>query len=321
MQCRVCGSEGEHRLYVAKEMMLGVRDEHTYFQCSACECLQIERIPANLADYYPAETYYSYRGAGKAGNPVRQTLMRMRDRYEVTGSNLHLLGRVMHLLSPNAKLASLRPLKLARDAHVLDVGCGAGHLLHSLQDIGFQHLLGIDPFNREDIAYPNGLRIEKRDIFSEQGQWDVVMFHHSFEHLPNQRMHLQQAFNILKPGGVALVRVPTVSSYVWQEYGVNWVQLDAPRHLYLHSVKSMEALAEQAGFLTEQVIYDSNALQFWGSKQYEQDIPLRDPRSWAESPQNSLFTARQVREFEQRARELNALNQGDQAAFYLRKPA
>lgn len=318
MQCRICGSLGEHRTYVAKEMMLGLRDEHRYFQCVDCECLQIEQIPDNLAAYYPAN-YYSYRDASKTGSLLQKTLTRMRDTYEVTGHNL--IGRVMHLLSPSAKLATLRPIKLSRDARIMDVGCGTGHLLHSLRETGFHNLLGIDPFNREDITYPNGLRIEKRDIFSEQGQWDLVMFHHSFEHLPNQRANLQQAFNILKPGGVALVRVPTVSSYVWQEYGVSWVQLDAPRHLYLHSLKSMEVLAEQAGFLTEQVIYDSNALQFWGSKQYEKDIPLRDPRSWAESPENSLFTAKQIRGFEQRARELNAINQGDQAAFYLRKPA
>ena len=107
MQCRICGSEGEHRRYVAKEMMLGLRDEHRYFQCVDCDCLQIESIPANLADYYP-ENYYSYRDAGKTGSPLQKNLIQLRDTYEVSGENL--LGRVMHLLSPNAKLATLRPL-------------------------------------------------------------------------------------------------------------------------------------------------------------------------------------------------------------------
>lgn len=319
MRCRICGSTDEHRVYIAKEMMLGRRDTHRYFQCSACECLQIEQIPDDLASYYP-ENYYSYREASQSGSALQRALTRCRDRYEVHGYGLNLLGRVMHLLHPNPKLATLRPLKLSKNTRILDVGCGAGHLLHALRELGFVNVLGIDPFNHADIHYPNGLRIERRDIFSEQGEWDVVMFHHSFEHLPKQRLHLQKAFDILKPGGMALVRLPTVSSYAWQEYGVDWVQLDAPRHLYLHSLKSMDALAEQVGFMTEQVLYDSNALQFWGSEQYRQDIPLRDPRSWAEAAQNSLFTPQQIRAFERRARELNALQQGDQAAFYLRKP-
>lgn len=317
MQCRICGSRGEHRVYVAKEMMLGRRDQHRYFQCSACDCLQIERIPDDLSSYYPEE-YYSYRDPGHAGHPLQRLLTQARDRYEVQGRGL--LGRILHLLRPDPKLATLRPLKLTADTRILDVGCGAGHLLYALRELGFTHLLGIDPFNRADIHYPNGLHIAKCDIFSLQGEWDVVMFHHAFEHLPKQRLHLQQAFSLLKPGGMALLRVPTVSSYAWQEYGVDWVQLDAPRHLYLHSLKSMDALAEQVGFVVEQVVYDSNALQFWGSEQYRQDIPLRDPRSYAENPHASGFSKSQIRAFERRSRELNALNQGDQAAFYLRKP-
>jgi len=317
MECRICGAIHEHRTYTAKEMMLGLRDEHRYFECKQCGCLQIVTIPPDLARYYP-ENYYSYSNAAKMGNSLKKALMRLRDTWAATGTGQ--LGRLVNFFAPNAKLASLRPLKITKDTRILDVGCGTGHLLLSLYEAGFKNLLGIDPFNRENIAYANGLRIEKRDIFSEQGQWDVVMFHHSFEHLSDQRATLQQAFNILKPGGVALVRVPTVSSFAWQHYGVHWVQLDAPRHLYLHSVKSMQVLAGKVGFTLEQTVYDSFALQFWGSEQYEQNIPLRDPRSYAESPKDSPFTPHKIRDFEARSRELNALNQGDQAAFYLRKP-
>lgn len=317
-KCRICGSEGDHRIHVAQEMMLGLRDEHRYFECSECGCLQIETIPDNLADYYPQD-YYSYNHASSGGKSLKHALTRMRDTYAATGRSP--LGRLLNVFMPHDKLKTLRATGVNIDSRILDVGCGAGLLLHSMREAGFSHLLGIDPFNQADISYPNGLRVEKRDIFSETGQWDLVMFHHSFEHLSDQQATLRQAFNILKPGGMALVRIPTVSSWAWQEYGVNWVQLDAPRHLYLHSVNSMKNLAGQCGFETEQVAYDSNALQIWGSMQYEQDIPLHSERSWAENPQNSPFNAKQVRQFERRARELNAINQGDQAAFYLRKPA
>ncbi len=318
MQCRICGSTGEHRTYIAKEMMLGLRDEHQYFQCVECNCLQITHIPSNLSGYYP-ENYYSYRDTATANQALKRFLTKKRDYYAATGQGL--LGRALQFLSPNDKLTSLRPAQIQSTSAILDVGCGAGHLLHALRNVGFENLLGIDPFNRETIHYPNGLRVEKSDIFHIDGAWDVIMFHHSFEHLPDQHAHLKRAFELVKPGGLVLLRVPTVSSWAWQEYGVNWVQLDAPRHLYLHSLISMHQLATQTGFQLEQIIYDSNELQFWGSQQYEHDIALRDPKSWAEAPQNSLFTPKQIRKFKQRARELNALNQGDQAAFYLRKPA
>ena len=317
MECRICGAIDEHRTYTAKEMMLGMRDEHRYFECKQCGCLQIVTIPPDLARYYPAD-YYSYSDAEKSVNPLKKALIRMRDTWAATRHCQ--IGRLLHFVSPNDKLTSLRPFKLTKGMRVLDVGCGAGHLLLSLYEAGFTQVLGIDPFNREDIAYRNGLRIEKRDIFSETAQWDVVMFHHSFEHLVEQQATLQQAYDILKPGGLVLLRVPTVSSFAWQHYGVHWVQLDAPRHLYLHSLQSIQTLAKQTGFTLEQTLYDSNAFQFWGSEQYEQNIPLQDPRSYAIAPKNAPFNAQQIRDFATRANELNAAQQGDQAAFYLRKP-
>lgn len=316
MQCRICGTDSAHPVYQVKEMMLGIRDEHEYFQCQHCHCLQIAHIPDNLPEYYPSENYYSY-SAPDTANPVKKALVGLRDVYATTGQSLP--GRLLNLLMPNDKLSTLRPLNVDKHARILDVGCGAGILLNSLRNIGFENILGIDPFNEQDIEYPNGLRIEKRDIFSEQGQWDVIMFHHSFEHLPEQQKTLQKVWQQLKPGGTALLRVPTVSSFAWQHYGVNWSQLDAPRHLFLHSVDSIRQLAEQTQFTVEDVVYDSNAFQFWGSEQYERDIPLRSEKSWAESPENSPFTRQEIKAFAKRSRELNAVNQGDQAAFYLRK--
>lgn len=318
MQCRICGNTDQPRTYIAKEMMLGLRDEHDYFECSHCGCLQIAEIPADLARYYPPATYYSY-SATKNANPLKQALIKQRDQYAVMGNSL--LGQALQAVSPNDKLASLRPLNLNLEMRILDIGCGAGHLLHALRDVGFENLLGLDPFNQTDLDYPNGLRVEKRDIFSETGLWDVIMFHHSLEHVPDQQAHLKQAFNLLKPNGQLLVRVPTVSSYAWQHYGVNWVQLDAPRHLYLHSIQSLHHLAEQCGFKVEQYIYDSNAFQFWGSEQYQQDIPLRDAKSYADNPSNSLFSEQDIKQFAQRSQRLNLEQQGDQVAFYLRKGA
>lgn len=317
MKCRICGSEQMHRTYQVKEMMLGQQDVHEYFQCAECHCLQITHIPENLSDHYP-DNYYSYV-APSQGQGVKQQLIKLRDQYAV--SKQGLLGRSLQMLSPNAKLTSLRPLNLQKNTRILDIGCGAGIMLHSLRELGYENLLGLDPFNQDHIQYDNGLRVEKRDIFSESGEWDVIMFNHSFEHLPEQHPTLEKALSLLSPEGTIMLRVPTVSSYAWQHYGTNWVQLDAPRHLFLHSVESMQKLAEQCGAHVSQVQYDSNAFQFWGSEQYEQGIALRDEKSWCESPEQSIFSSQQIKDFEKRAKQMNSLNQGDQAAFYIRKGA
>jgi len=86
------------------------------------------------------------------------------------------------------------------------------------------------------------------------------------------------------------------------------------------SAESIKILAAQAGLVVAHVFYDSDEFQFWASKQYAKDIPLRSERSWSENPSASPFTAEQIAEWKKRAAELNRERRGDQAMFYLRKP-
>jgi hypothetical protein len=81
----------------------------------------------------------------------------------------------------------------------------------------------------------------------------------------------------------------------------------------------MRLLARTAGFEVTEVVYDSTAFQFWGSVQYQHEIPLWSERSYVVNPKRSLFTAAQIGAWEEQAAELNARGRGDQACFYLRK--
>ena len=319
MQCRICNNSENNRFHKATEMMLGISDQHDYLECNACGCLQIVNIPENLPSYYPDEDYYSY---DKIQSPtgLKRFLVTKRDLYAATGKCF--AGKIIHQFLPHNKIHTLQKTGISTDSHILDVGCGAGHLLHSLQETGFKNLLGIDPFNAKDILYDNGLKIEKKSIHDmQQGNWDLIMFHHFFEHVFDQQQTLAKAFSLLKPNGVCLIRVPTASSWAWKHYGVNWVQLDAPRHLFLHSLDSMALLAEKVGLQMEAVVYDSFAFQFWGSEQYMKGVNLNDETSYAVNPEKSTFSKQDIAKFNQRSLDLNKQKQGDQAAFYLRKPS
>lgn len=229
------------------------------------------------------------------------------------------MGKLIYSKFPNPTLRSLSLIPLSKDLTILDVGCGAGVLLDFLRELGFKNLLGIDPYNQEDIQYPNGLRILKRTIHEIGDKWDLIMFHHSFEHVPDPLETLQRVSGLLKPGGLCLIRIPTVSSYAWKHYGVKWVQLDAPRHFFLHSLESIKILAGKSGLELSSLAYDSTSFQFWGSEEYLRDIPHRDGRSYNMNPRQSIFSKKEIAAFAKRAGELNAASQGDQAAFYLRK--
>lgn len=322
-ECQICGNSEHNTQHEVREMMLGLRDKHTYVECADCGCLQLAQVPKNIQDYYPSEDYYSYDTI-KAATGIKGALIKMRDRYAATGKCI--IGKLMQRFQPHDKLPSLRHTQVTLDSKILDIGCGAGHLLHSMKESGFKNLLGIDPFNKDKIQYDNGLCIEQVSIHdlprkNMEGDWDLLMFNHSYEHVQDQQAVLEKTYQLLRPGGICMIRIPTVTSWAWRSYGVDWVQLDAPRHLFLHSLKSIHVLAEQAGFKLEEVIYDSFAFQSWGSIQYQQDIALHDKNSYAVAPDKSPFSKVDIQEFNTLSKELNKSKSGDQAAFYLRKPA
>ncbi len=314
MQCRICGNTTNNATYQAREMMYGLRETFEYFQCSACGCLQIAEIPADLIKYYPADyngfavprgTYY--------GGP--QGKFRRR-RYEAALFGRTLTDRLIGTLFPAPQFRLIgKRLGLDKTTRILDVGCGRGSYLYPLYELGMTNVRGIDPFIPATIVYPNGYTVEKRFIHDMTGRWDIVMYNHSFEHVPDPLDNLLAVKRILAPGGLCIIRVPTVSSYAWEHYRTDWFQLDAPRHFFLHSVKSMELLAAQAGLHLADVVYDSSEMQFIGSEKYRQNIPLVQP-----VPRTNPV-ARKVQKWRYRraARQLNAQQRGDQAAFLLKE--
>lgn len=296
-------------------MMYGTGDVFRYFQCLECGCLQIEEIPSDMSKYY-ADGYYSYQKI-RDPNGVKRLLMGLRDGYCVFQRGG--LGRVLSWLYPTSAFEFLSHLPVRKDMRIVDVGCGAGKVLFALRELGFKNLLGVDPFLSEDIEYENGLVIRRQCIDEVTGTWDVIVFHHSFEHIADPHGTLRTVHRLLDPRGICVIRVPTVSCYAWEHYGVNWVQLDAPRHLYLHSTRSMELVSRKTGFALREVVYDSTSFQFWGSEQYVKGIPLRHELSYASHSAGSTFLRSQIREFERRAAEMNVARRGDQAIFYLHR--
>jgi 2-polyprenyl-3-methyl-5-hydroxy-6-metoxy-1,4-benzoquinol methylase len=299
-------------------MMFGSREEFDYLECSSCGCLQIVDVPDSMSKYYPAN-YHSFAPIAQPSK-LRKWLTKVRDSYAV--SNRGALGKILsRYFPPNIALRSLPHLQHDRSARILDVGCGSGLVLNAMGNLGFSSLVGIDPFLSTDVEYDNGVKLLKKTIHEVSGEYDVIMFHHAFEHLPDPAPTLKAVHGLLAPGGECIIRIPTVSSYAWKHYGVNWVQLDPPRHFYIHSLRGVQILAEQTGLELSEVVYDSSAFQFWASEQYALNIPLYDNRSYAVAPKASYFTKEQIAAFEKRARELNHAKLGDQAVFYLRKPS
>lgn len=310
-------------MYRVREMFYGTREAFDYVECPSCHCLQIASIPDDVSRYYPEKYYaYSILNEQSFGIKMKAFLRRQRNRYLLFRRG-GLLGSILcRLYPPDYPFRLIAGLPGLERMAVLDVGCGAGRFLYQLKEAGIERAHGIDPYIEHDITYKDGLVIAKLSLANLQhdnAMFDLIMFNHSFEHMPDPGAVLQTTAAMLAAAGTIMMRMPTVDSYAWEHYRENWVQLDAPRHLYLHSRSSIEMLAEKAGLEVTDVIYDSDAFQFWGSEQYLMDIPLEAERSFKGGLDRSIFSKGQISEFQKRSEELNAINRGDMAAYYLRK--
>ncbi len=322
LTCRICENDKNNCLFKAREMMFGTREEFDYVECATCGTLQIAEIP-DLSRHYPKE-YYSFSALDELWFTRKlksRIAARVAGEFFVNGRNFG--GKFLaekkdwiNFFYPQSLKESL--LNLNFDSRILDFGCGAGRLLQILRHFGFRNLTGADAFIEKDIFYPNGVKIYKKRLDELSLKFDLIMLHHSFEHLPNPLETLREFRPLLEKDGVCLIRLP-LKSFVWEKYDINWVQLDAPRHLFLYTEKSFCALAKKAGFTVEKVIYDSESFQFWGSEQYLQNIALTDKRAYKGIISESIFTQEQIDEWQKQAEGLNTQSKGDQACFYLRK--
>jgi len=299
-------------------MMFGFRDVFQYLECGACGCVQLLNPPQDLGRYYPSG-YSAFRSVEAPDTVLQHIWENIRDyarerRNQGYFEGAGWLDRLLARRYEYPQLESFARMRASRQVRVLDVGCGSGRLLLDLKKLGYENLLGVDPFIPKAIDYGNGVRVMKEGLENLAGtKWDVIMFHHAFEHMPDPAKVLRFTANLLAPNGHCLIRIPVVAR-AWEQYGANWVQLDAPRHLFLQTERSFQLLAHREGLRVYKVTYDSNESQFWASELYSRDIPLREVSA---REVKSLFGATRMKEYRRRALEMNGQGVGDQAAFYL----
>jgi SAM-dependent methyltransferase len=287
-------------------MMMGTREAFEYFECSGCGSLN--RADADLGDesrFYPPN-YYSF--TIRERSPLRRLMSVKRDQHLL--GHKTFIGSMMATRWPEPVATLYGQIGLRKSQRILDVGCGSGALLRRLAAAGFSHLHGADPFIDEEIS-ERGFKIEKKTIEQVAGEFDIIMFNHSFEHVQNPEATLRAAKRLLWRSGICIIRIPTCSSLAWARYGVDWVQIDAPRHTLIPSRRGIDALAKSARLSLGHTIDDSDRLQFAGSELYKRGLALNGHRF------DEHFSRDELIEFDRRAADLNSRQMGDQAAFVL----
>lgn len=164
-------------------------------------------------------------------------------------------------------LKKLAPYR--KTGRILDIGCSLGFLLQQAKQLGW------DPYGVEvsdfAVRYATeklGLNVTQgileEDTY-EAGFFDAVICSHVMEHVPSPRLLLRRINKILRPGGVALILVPTQFSSLTYRVSGKTRGVGPPLHLFFFSRKTLPSLMEQEGFCVLQSEMNTELAHLVGS--------------------------------------------------------
>jgi ubiquinone/menaquinone biosynthesis C-methylase UbiE len=90
--------------------------------------------------------------------------------------------------------------------------------------------------------------VEKTLSALGEKQFDLVTLWHVLEHLSDPSSVMCEIYRILKPQGLLMLEVPNFDSLPSSLFGNAWFTLEAPRHLYHFTPKTVSALLKKHHF-------------------------------------------------------------------------
>lgn len=271
-KCKICGNSESLSFYNVRERQLNHGEKFQYMLCPKCMTLQLDQPLDDIGLYYD-DSYYSFHAKSlKMMIPrffVKPIIAAAMKGFRSMGGGIPRLIRKVgfSLYGTGAKF----------DDKVLDVGGGNGFEASFLKKNGFSDVTCIDKFCQKP-AYDN-IKFKKCEItqLDDGEKFELITFNSSFEHMDNPHEVMEKVKNILSDNGICLIKLPIFGSTAWELYKENWYQIDAPRHYFLYSKKSMKYLCMRHGLKITKVFYNSGAGQFFISKHYrDTDLSLGD---------------------------------------------
>lgn len=151
--------------------------------------------------------------------------------------------------------------------NILDVGCGMGYFLETLDDRFTKY--GVEPSEyASNKAREKGVLIVPSINILDFNSFDAVVFRGTLQHINTPIQDLNHAARILKHGGtLAILATPDADSLVYKIWG-QLPALDAPRNWVVFGHRDLVNILKRLGFVDIEVIHP-----YWGGPYAR---PLRD---------------------------------------------
>lgn len=316
--CSLCCATGEIAQTGVTDPDGNLQGTWSFKRCSNPECGVFWLDPAPRPDEmwkayttYHAHTRKSKKSIGKAMLSLAHRLIRLSQ------------WRLWLTNGLKQEADYLRFMTLAQESvgTLLDVGCGGGRFLNRMQKRGWK-VEGSDFVEQaaREVTARYGIKTHVGDLSQcalPSSSFDVITMSQTIEHLYTPESTLRECLRILKPGGLLVMTTPNVHSIAATEFGPHWRGWEAPRHLHLFSVESLQRLTKRVGF----EIVEARSYSAGCSGVYRVSRALQYPAATSWLAQLALLRWSYRKELHEHRMQKTQPNTGQNVLIRARKPS
>lgn len=130
----------------------------------------------------------------------------------------------------------LKRAGLAKDASILDYGCGNGVFIDYLRQRGYTDVSGYDPYVSAYAARP-------------ERQFDCVVANDVIEHVPDPRRTMADSAALVRPGGLLYLGTADSEPVRMDDLETHLMRLHQPFHRVIITERSLHSLAAETGYV------------------------------------------------------------------------
>lgn len=262
-RCHLCGDVGKILYQRLKDRLLGAAGEWNLRQCSSpgCSLIWMDPMPSKedlwkaYADYY---THPAERQDDRAGFLVRLHRAAREGYFSLhfgyTGPRFQRMLAPLIYAYPGAKLhadyaVAYQPARRPAGTF-LEVGFGRGDILQRMGRLGWDaHGVDVDP-KAVLAARERGLKASLGTLQSvafPDDKFDAIALNHVIEHVYEPLDLMAECRRVLKRGGQLVLTTPNSNGLGHRRFAENWLHLDAPRHLHLFNLLTIQDMVRRSG--------------------------------------------------------------------------
>src|SRR5665647_2153321 len=215
--CPCCGQKNITPVFSAEDYTLS-HERFEIWECKNCTLRFTQNVPGQdkIGAYYQSENYISHSDTNKG-----------------LINNLYHKVRIRTLAK---KRKMVEEITGKSGGSILDVGCGTGAFLHTMQLSGWK-ITGLEP---DETARKKALELYKLNLDSSEKlfslpaeSFDAITMWHVLEHVHELHEYIKRLKELLKPGGKLFIAVPNYTSYDEKVYKEFWAAYDAVSYTHL----------------------------------------------------------------------------------------